>query len=205
MALCSLSRRDSQKWTIISQNPTWYCKKYISSMSSVHVRKKLRGIRTPALKSYNFLNPGSMTPKTWKAKSQTCLRLRKDTLSQLLSRAREQTLRIVCHRHQLDDTRAHSRRQEKCKRAAVLPESSCRVTLSHITQLPKPGSLQAHSSSVFLDQNLSSREARVLPTLFLCVLSVLQQSLLFCDTELTSLQGCRGVWGLWGMQMLFFS
>lgn len=134
MALCSLSRSDSQKWTIISQNPTWYCKKYISSMSSVHIRKKLRSIRTPALKSYNFLNPGCMTPNTWKAKSQTCLRLRKDTLSQLLSRAKGQTLRIGCHQHQLDDTRASSRRQEKCKRAAVLPESSCRaISLSSLS------------------------------------------------------------------------
>lgn len=34
--------------------------------------------------------------------------------------------------------------------------------------------------------------------IFVCVWSVLRQSALCCDTELTSLQGCRWVWGLWG-------
>lgn len=128
-------------------------------MSSLHVTKKLREIRKPALKSYNSLSPGYMTPNTWKAKSQTCLR-RKGTVFKPLSRARGQTLSVGCHR--FDDTRTSSWRQEECERAAVLPKSSPRVTPCQITQPPKPGSLQAHSSSFFLDQSLSSREARVL-------------------------------------------
>lgn len=129
-------------------------------MSSLHITKKFREVRKPALKSYNSLNPGYMTPNTWKAKSQTCLR-RKGTMFKLLSRARGQTLRVGCH--QFDDTRASYWRQEEYKRAAVLPKSSPRATPCQITQPPKPGSLQANSSSFFLDQSLSSREARVLP------------------------------------------
>lgn len=147
------------------------------------MKKKLREARKSALKSYNFSNPGFMTPTTWAANCQVCLIVKDTTTKRLEDRSSGQAgIHWVI-------------REQECKRAvsslSLHPESQY---TQHPTPL-KPESPQTHSFNFFLDQSLCSKEVRaLLRYYFLHVgkcLFCFEQNPLCCDIELNSLQGSR--------------